>query len=380
MAIVRPYRPNLAEMSVYRPFLDTFDVTFYFTGMSVEACRRELDSMGLQRLKATRYVSLPDFIPSELIRRILDYKIGIGSAMLSHLREVLQHDLINVVDPIYAFTFQIARSLRPAQKLIVVKWENLYGRYEKVWIAARFADRVLGRANHIICVSKAALHALRLPQVFAGKVVQIYPGIDSTSGSANGFDGNVLRLDRWRQGEAPTILFVGRLQWAKGLHTLLVAVHIVHSHFRLPCRLWVVGGGDQASFKRLAHELGIDAYVEFFGTMPRSQVRQKMREADLFSFPSLVSPTWTEQFGFALVEAMAHGLPVATTDSGSIREICGDDGLYSSTGNAYSLANNIAVLLLDWPAAVDRGRRLRGRSLQEFDADTQGKKMLEVIA
>lgn len=104
-----------------------------------------------------------------------------------------------------------------------------------------------------------------------------------------------------------------------------------------------------------------------------------METADLFCFPSLVSPSWMEQFGFALVEAMAHALPVVAFDSGSIREICGDDGIYASTGNAFSLAEGLATVLRDARLARERGHRLQLRAFKEFDADCQGTKMLKAL-
>src|SRR5260370_15728864 len=143
MAIVRASRPNLAEMSVYRPFLEHFELTFFFSGSDQLECRTQLEAFGLGGMKVVRYTCVSDLVPSQFIRRGLDYKIGIGSYMLNHLSDVLAHDYINVVDPIFGYTHQISRRIRPSQKLIIVRWENIYGRYERVWVAARMADRVL---------------------------------------------------------------------------------------------------------------------------------------------------------------------------------------------------------------------------------------------
>jgi glycosyltransferase involved in cell wall biosynthesis len=377
MAIVRASRPNLAEFSVYRPFLEQFDLAFFFAAIDTEKCRAQLEAFGLSGVKVVRYTCVSDLIPFQFIQRGLDYKVGIGSYMLSHLNDVLAHDYINVVDPAFGFTYQISRRMRPNQKLIIVRWENIYGRYDRIWMAAHRADPVLTRADTIICVSQAGVSTLSLPPGFSGKVVQIYPGIDMCGVLSNrngraGRNGSAI-------AQRPVVLFVGRLQWTKGLQALLVAMQILRERKQLDADLWVIGGGNQAPFKALAERLGLQERVSFLGTISNTEVRAKMAEVDVFCFPSLLSPNWMEQYGFAVVEAMANGLPVVAFDSGSIREVCGEDAVYASAGNSHSLAEGIAQLLVDRGNSGVLGKRLQVRALREFDANMQGNKMLEAI-
>jgi len=366
MAVVRPFRPNLAEMAVYRSFLDDFEVTYYYSGLNEQACRKQLDALGLERMRAVRYRGYTDIFPAGSAQRALDFKIGLGSVMLSHLGDVLRHDVINVVDPIYFHVHQIVRRLRPSQKLVVVRWENISDRYRRIWVANRLAERALRRADLIVCVSQAALHSLQLPSGFGGQVAQVYPGIQ--------LDASPCHQPRGR----PAIIFTGRPQWAKGFSHLMAAFAIVRRTFQLDCELWAVGL-DAAQFSTRATQLGIAADVKFFGLLPNHEARQEMTEAALFCFPSLVSPTWTEQFGFAMVEAMASGVPVVAFDSGAIREICGPDGVYASAGNAHSLAEALACVLRSPEAAQARGRRLSLRAAQEFSHQKQGQKLLVAI-
>jgi len=245
-------------------------------------------------------------------------------------------------------------------------------------MAARRAGPVLERADTIICVSEAAVSTLGVSPRFSGKIAQVYPGIDMRSIPANGSRAagqNGSSADNRR----PVVLFVGRLQWAKGLQTLLAAMRILRQCKQLDADLWVIGGGNKAPFEALVGELGLQERVLLLGTLSNAEVRGKMAKADLFCFPSLVSPNWMEQYGFAVVEAMTHGLPVVAFDSGSIREICGEDALYASVGNAHSLAEGIARILKDKSEALTRGESLRKRALLEFDAEVQGRKMLEAI-
>jgi glycosyltransferase involved in cell wall biosynthesis len=382
MAIVRWRRTNLAEIAVYRAFMPSWDLTFFFAGTPEQDSRDQLDDFELQAMRSVRYRCVSDLVPWDWVRRGLDYKVGIGSYMLDRLDDILEHDVINITDPIFGFTRQIQRAIRPGQKLVLFCMENIPGRYDRIWTAARRAGAVMQRADMIICVTRAAQSALDLPPGFAGTVTQIYAGIDQPGSREARFTPSVAsrRLAAKVADAPPVILFVGRFQRSKGLHVLLAAVQILRDRMKQDVTLWVVGGGSPGPLQALAHSLGLSGRVKFWGALSNSEVREKMAAADLFCQPSLVTPNWMEQFGFAMVEAMACGLPVVAFDSGSIREVAGEDAAYATVGDSYSLAEAIAGLLRDPAQMCVRGERLRQRAIREFDADRQGMKVFEAIS
>ena len=62
----------------------------------------------------------------------------------------------------------------------------------------------------------------------------------------------------------------------------------------------------------------------------------------------MLSSRW-EGFGLVLVEAMAHGLPVVSSDLPTSKEIMGDFGLYFENGNIQQLAQRLEdATRLDW--------------------------------
>lgn len=380
MAIVRPCRPNLSELCVYRPFLDHFDVTFYYSGLAPADCRVQLDSLGLSQIRAVRYATYADTVRLECCQRAIDFKVGLGSLMLTRLRDVMRHGVINVVDPIYAFTGQVAGALREGQKLVVIRWENMHGRYDRIWLARRRARKVLRRAHLIVCSTWSSFYSLQTPEGSVARLEQVYPGIDVQRFSVEPEAAGRGSRSAGSGTGTPAILFVGRLQWTKGLHSLLAAMRILRLHLDLRPQAWVVGGGRQKPYADMTAAMGIQDQVRFFGRLSIADVFQKMKEAAVFCSPSLPSPNWTEQYGFAMVEAMAHGLPVVAFDSGAIREVCGEDGIYASSGNEYSLAESLARVLSRREEAAERGARLRQRALTEFDAERQGRKLLNLIA
>ena len=108
-----------------------------------------------------------------------------------------------------------------------------------------------------------------------------------------------------RTDEGPkTFLFVGRLHPLKGLDLLLAALP-AGSFLRV---IAPDVDGAWARYERLAQHLGIADRVTFLGVKTGTEKMREMREAD-----ALVLPTHSENFGFAVAEALVVGTPAITT-------------------------------------------------------------------
>jgi glycosyltransferase involved in cell wall biosynthesis len=67
--------------------------------------------------------------------------------------------------------------------------------------------------------------------------------------------------------------------------------------------------------------------------------------SDIFFLPSQTTPTWEEQYGMSLIEAMACGLPIVTTDSGAIPEVVGDAGIVLAQQDVDKLVKTLRELI-----------------------------------
>ena len=116
---------------------------------------------------------------------------------------------------------------------------------------------------------------------------------------------DVLPRAAWTPGDPIRLLFLSRLHPKKGLDRLLDAM------FDLPATvtLDICGSGDPdytATLRRRAADLG--GRVRLLGEVHGAAKAQAFGNADLF-----VLPSFSENFGIAVAEALAHGLPVLTT-------------------------------------------------------------------
>jgi glycosyltransferase involved in cell wall biosynthesis len=129
----------------------------------------------------------------------------------------------------------------------------------------------------------------------------------------------------------PLLGFAGRIGRQKALEVALEAVHQVAG-----VSLLVGGDGpERADMERRASELGLEGRVRFLGALPRRQVLELFRAADA----SMLSSTW-ENFPHTLVESLAVGTPVISTDVGGVAEVVRDheNGLLVPAGDAKALA------------------------------------------
>ncbi len=113
-----------------------------------------------------------------------------------------------------------------------------------------------------------------------------------------------------------TIGFVGSLVERKGLGTLLKALlKVIKELNNSGLKLVIVGDGpERNNLELMAKELNISKYVQFTGSS--NQVDRLYSSFDLYVQPSL-----DEAFGFAVLEAMSHGLPVIASHLGGLVEI-----------------------------------------------------------
>ena len=105
-------------------------------------------------------------------------------------------------------------------------------------------------------------------------------------------------------GRRPFVLSLSRINWKKGLDRLIQAM--VH----VPGADLVIAGNDEEGYRSKLEEMasGLGGRVRFVGPVYGSEKWELMRSATVFALPS-----YSENFGIAVLEAMACGVPVVVT-------------------------------------------------------------------
>jgi glycosyltransferase involved in cell wall biosynthesis len=106
----------------------------------------------------------------------------------------------------------------------------------------------------------------------------------------------------------------------------------------------------------LVEELQMGNRVKVATAVPHENFPDYFACLDVMVLPSLTTPTWKEQFGRVLVEAMACGVPVIGSSSGAIPEVLGEAGLIFPEGDENALAEKIGLLMKEaaWRERLSR--------------------------
>ncbi|WP_229833671.1 glycosyltransferase family 4 protein [Streptomyces xantholiticus] len=194
--------------------------------------------------------------------------------------------------------------------------------------------------------------------------------------------GRFAPLDRAARDETRTrlgwaddefvVLFVHRLSYRKGVRLLSPLVDAVAEAPEaqasgLRVRLVVAGDGPERSrLEREAADPARSSHMRLLGAVPNRDLPQLYAAAD-----AVVMPSYEEGFPRVLLEAMASGTPVVTTDAGGSVDVVGSDYPYvAPVGDLDALAGHLRSLMATTLAQrQELGQRLRHRAQSEFSPD-----------
>lgn len=217
--------------------------------------------------------------------------------------------------------------------------------------------KVVAKADRIIATSPQYINSSPLLRNFKEKCEVVPLGVDISR-----FAEPDLKLTRNIKKEfrgEKIILFVGRLRYFKGLKYLIDAMHSIHA------RLLIIGTGpEEISLKQRATEQNLNAKILFLGDIADIELASYYNACDIFVLPSSHR---SEAFGTVLIEAMAAGKPVISTELGTGTSFINQhdvSGLVVQPRDPAALAAAINKLLANESLRGDFGRQAKKRAQQ----------------
>lgn len=186
-------------------------------------------------------------------------------------------------------------------------------------------------------------------------------------------DGSKIRKKHSIKKNDGVILFVGGLDKAhffKGIDLLLKSFSQMNKE---GVKLVIVGEGNlKNKYMNLTKELNMNNYVIFAGTVSDEELPYYYAASDLVVLPSI---TRGEAFGLVLVEAIATGKPIITSDLPGIRVTAKDGGLLIKPGDIDDLKEKLELLLKDKELRKQLGLKGRKNVEKQYDWRVIGLKL-----
>lgn len=210
-------------------------------------------------------------------------------------------------------------------------------------------DKLVGTAGAIVTETDYAARFLR--ERFshrADRVHRIYNGLDLAKFGQTDFSST-----------PPLIIAVGRLIPKKGFGDLIRACALLAARGK-SFRCEIIGEGPlKHELRRQIDEMHLQNNVELTGAKPQTQLRGRLAAANVFVLPSVIDPDGgMDNLPTVIMEAMATGLPVVSTNIAGIPEMIieNETGFLIQPGDAAAMADAIETMIDDCSSAARVGQ------------------------
>jgi glycogen(starch) synthase len=217
----------------------------------------------------------------------------------------------------------------------------------------------------VACSAYMRDEVVRLFALPPDKVDVVPNGIDLAHWHADAAAVTALRAHLAPDG-APLLLYAGRLEYEKGVQTVLQALPRLRRRHR-GVRLVIAGvGTHEEELRAMARTLRVGRAVGFLGFLSPDDLAVLAAAADCALVPSLYEP-----FGMVALECAAAGTPLVVADTGGLREFVapGVTGLRFPPGNPAALADTVTRLLGDQVLSQRLVRDARGLLASDYTWD-----------
>ncbi len=330
--IIRASHANQYELQNYEPIAGEHDI-------KVITSHHPLTNVQIPTIQLWSPTDLPTF---PYRKQILNRLIGGEQWLLGIEDLVTSKDILHTAETYTPYTHQAVelRKHNKIKKLICTCWENIPHNNEKFARLRQWKMDAYKYVDLFHTPTERAKNALIKEGVNPKKIRVINYGVDLTH-----FVPPAKRVISPKS----VVLTVARKVKEKGLDT----------------------------WNQLSNELGDKINFKWVDSVSYEEIIKEYQAADIFLLPSKETATWEEQYGMALIEAMACGLPIITTNTGAIPEVVGNAGIICS--ESYSSIRGSLLKLLQSPCEIKKYQKLSlARARSHFDRNKTAIKLAEL--
>ena len=327
--IIRASHANQYELQNYEPMIRKYDIKLITS-------KNPLTTTTIPTIKLWSPSDLQSFTYR---RQIFNRLIGGEQWLLGLDQIVKKDDILHTAETYTPYTHQAVelRKHNKIKKLICTCWETIPHNNEKFARLRQWKRDAYKYVDLFHTPTERAKNALIKEGINSKKIKVINYGVNLT---------HFVPLPKKKISPKPVVLTVARKVKEKGLDT----------------------------WNQLSNELGDNINFKWVHSVSYEEIIKEYQDADIFLLLSKETATWEEQYGMALIEAMACGLPIITTKTGAIPEVVGDAGIICS--ESYSSIRGSLLKLLQSPTEIKKYQKLsRARARSHFDRNNQAIKL-----
>ena len=256
--------------------------------------------------------------------------------------------LLGAVDVVHSNTFCVPRFQLRRKRLVVTIYDLSFMTHPELHLPANVEHCLAGarlavaHADAIIAISEYTRRDLIERLGARPERITVTPLAHDAGLARVTAPGQLAAVQRRYGLPDRFVLFLGALEPRKNLQRLLEAYATLPVALRRDVNLVVAGmsGWLNDSVHRRVAELGLTESVRFVGYVDGEDLAALYSLATVFAYPSLY-----EGFGLPVLEAMACGTPVLTSNVSSLPEVAGEAALLVSPTDVGSLSTGLRALL-----------------------------------
>jgi len=317
---------------------------------------------------------------------LLAWVMSLESAM-TRAGITLEHapDVVHAHDWIVAHAAAAVRTAYPSASLVATIHATEAGRHQG-WLPGPLSEAIHSVEHWLVHESDRVIVC---SQHMYAEVEKLF-GSESLEPAHVHVVANGIDLQRWRASrsavatardrhgaDGPLVVYVGRLEWEKGVHTLIDALPRLRR--RLPgLRVVIAGrGGATEDLQRRAKDRRVSRMVDFTGWLPERELHALIAAADALVIPSIYEP-----FGLVALEGAALNAPLVVAEAGGLAEFVEDNvtGRVFAPGDAVDLARAVTSAVQDAEVSAALARAARERLEAAYQWELLAGKTADVYA